>query len=101
VCVWAVRPACFTPAPLAAADPQASRLRDELDRLGASFRKAGAADYISLSDFGDTVHLVGPPREHPRRVWKGPEWQALELLAPLPDGAGAAAVWRALTSVNR
>jgi hypothetical protein len=77
----------FTPAPLAA-DPQTSRLRDDLDPLGASFRKAGAADYISLSDFDETVRLVGPPREHPRRVWKGYEWQALELLAPLPDDAG-------------
>jgi hypothetical protein len=84
-----------------AAGPHTSRLRDELDRLGASFRKAGAADYISVSDYDETVHLVGPPREHPRRVWRGPEWQALELLAPLPDDAGVAAVWRALTAVNR
>jgi hypothetical protein len=73
-------------------EPQPSEVRAELDRLGASFRKAGPANYISLSDFGETVHLVGPPREHPRRAWKGPEWRALELLAPLPEDAGIAAV---------
>lgn len=34
------------------------------------------------------VKVLGPPREHPRRSWLGPEWQALELLAALPDDAG-------------
>jgi hypothetical protein len=78
-------------------DPSSS-VRAELDRVGASFRKAGAADYITVTEMEDGVRLVGPPREHPRRYWKGPCWQLLELLAQLPDGAGVQAVWRAIGS---
>jgi len=74
-----------------------SAVRAELDRVGASFRKAGAADYITVTEYEDAVHLVGPPWEHPRRYWKGPRWQLLELLAALPDDAGVQAVWRALS----
>jgi hypothetical protein len=74
-----------------------SPIRAELDRVGASFRKAGAANYITVTEYEDGVHLVGPPREHPRRSWKGPHWQLLELLAALPDGAGVEVVWRALS----
>lgn len=77
-------------------DEPTTSLRTELDRVGASFRAAGAADYISISEDDDTVRLVGPPREHPRRSWSGPRWQAFELLAALPDDAGVEAVWRAL-----
>ena len=77
------------------ADP----IRAELDRLGASFRKTGAADYISVTARSDGVKLTGQPREHPRRSWLGPEGQALELLAGLPDGAGVQAVW--LTLIGR
>jgi len=73
-----------------------SAVRAELDRVGASFRTAGAADYVSATEDEDAVRLVGPPREHPRRYWKGPRWQLLELLTALPDDAGVAAVWRAL-----
>ena len=86
---------CFTPPPVAAG-PQRSDVRAELDRVGASFRKAGAANYISVSEDEDAVRLVGPPREHPRRYWKGPHWQLLELLAALQDEGGVEAVWRAL-----
>jgi hypothetical protein len=68
----------------------------ELDRVGASFRKAGTRDYISVQPGLDQLKLLGPPREHPRRTWLGPEWQVLELLAALPDEAGVEAVWRAL-----
>jgi len=68
----------------------------ELDRVGASFSKAGPADYISVQLGLEEVKLLGPPREHPRRSWLGPEWQLLELLAVLPDDAGVQAVWRAL-----
>jgi len=68
----------------------------ELDRVGASHRKAGTRDYISVQLGVQEVKLLGPPREHPRRSWLGPEWRALEALAALPDGAGVRAVWRAL-----
>ena len=52
----------------------------ELDRVDASFSKAGAADFVSVQLDIDEVKLLKPPREHPRRSWLGPEWQALELL---------------------
>jgi hypothetical protein len=68
----------------------------ELDRVGASFRKAGTHDYISVQLGVDEVKLLGPPREHPRRSWLGSEWRAVELLAGLPDDGGVEAVWRAL-----
>ena len=74
----------------------APTIRDELDRVGASFRKASAAGYISVQLGFDEVKLLGPPREHPRQSWLGPDWQLLELLATLPDDAGVEAVWRAL-----
>ena len=77
-------------------EAEKSPVRAELDRLGASFRKAGPADYISVQLGLEEVKLLGPPREHPRRSWLGPEWQLLELLAVLPDDAGVQAVWRAL-----
>jgi hypothetical protein len=34
--------------------------------------------------------------QHPRRWWRGTAAEALELLAPLPDGADLDAIWRAL-----
>jgi hypothetical protein len=77
-----------------------SPLRAELDRVGASFAKAGAADCISVQFGVDEVKLLGPPREHPRRSWLGPEWQLLELLAALPDDVGTEAVWRALNGAD-
>jgi hypothetical protein len=89
----AILPSCFTPPPVAADPPS---VRAELDRVGASFRKAGSADYITVTEDEAAVRLVGPPREHPRRHWKGPRWQLLELLAALPDDAGVQAVWRTL-----
>jgi hypothetical protein len=73
-----------------------SDVLSELDRAGASSRRAGAGTFISVTLRADGVRLTGPPWEHPRRSWLGPEWQALELLAALPDGAGVQAVWRAL-----
>jgi hypothetical protein len=68
----------------------------ELDRVGASFRKAGVRDYVSVQFGNDEVKLLGPPREHPRRTWLGPEWQAVEFLDTIDDDAGPEAVWRAL-----
>ena len=73
-------------------------LKAELDRVGASYRKAGPANSIYVQLGQDEVKLLGPPREHPRKLWLGPEWQALELLATLPDDAGVDAVWRVLNS---
>jgi hypothetical protein len=61
-------------------DAAQSPVRAELDRVGASFRRAGAAGYITVTDMEDGVRLVGPPRDHPRR-----------------DDAGTDAVWRALS----
>jgi hypothetical protein len=81
-----------------AAEP--SPVLAELDRVGASFHKAGAADYITVTEDTDAVRLVGPPREYPRRYWKGRTWRLLELLAGLPDDAGVQAVWRALNGVD-
>jgi hypothetical protein len=75
-----------------------SAIHAELDRVGASFRKAGARDYVSVQLGVDEVKLLGPPREHPRRTWLGPEWQALKLLSALPNEAGVAPVWLALGS---
>jgi hypothetical protein len=86
------------PRPVAA---EPSPFRAELDRLGASFRKAGTANYVSATFRSDGVKLNGPPRDRPRRSWLGPEWQALELLAALPADAGAEAVWRALSGSSR
>jgi hypothetical protein len=78
------------------ADDLSPDVRSELDRLGASFRKAGAADYISVTDRSDGVKLTGPARSIRLAPGLGPEWRALELLRALPDGAGVMAVWRAL-----
>jgi len=73
-----------------------SSVESALARVGASYGKAGAANYISTMFRSDGVKLNGPAHEHPRRSWLGPEWQLLELLAVLPDDAGVQAVWRAL-----
>jgi len=75
-----------------------SPLLVELDRVGASFRKAGTRDYVSVQFGVEEVKLVGPPGEHPRRTGLGPEWRALELLRSLPDDAGVESVWRTLTN---
>jgi hypothetical protein len=75
---------------------ESPELRAELDRVGVTYQKAGAADFIWATDFGEFVSLLGPPREHPRRSWRGPEGKLLSLLAPLPDDAGGDAVWTAL-----
>lgn len=69
----------------------------ELDRLGAGYRKAGADGHISVQLGAEEIKLVGPPREHPRRLWLGLEWQALEILTALPDDAGTETVWRTLS----
>ena len=49
-----------------------------------------------MTDFGQSVALSGPTYEDPRRWWRGSSAAALELLAPLPDGADLDAIWRAL-----
>jgi len=51
-----------------------SPIHAELDRVGASFRKAGTRDYISVQAGVSEVKLLGPPREQTaRRSWLGPE----------------------------
>ena len=70
--------------------------------MGAGFPKAGAADYITVTEDEDAVRLVGPPREHPGRYWKCCTWRLLELLAGLPDDArGAGSVAGALDVVRQ
>jgi len=49
-----------------------------------------------MTDYGQSVALSGPTYEEPRRWWRGTAAVALELLAPLPDGADLDAIWRAL-----
>jgi hypothetical protein len=75
-----------------------TRLRAELDRVGASRATAGAAHYIGVWDDSDTVLLLGPPRTLPIS-WDGPAEGALDLLAAVPDNAGVEAAWAALRQV--
>jgi hypothetical protein len=71
-------------------------IAEALDRVGVSYRKAGAADYVHAIDLGTFVDFNGPPRLRPRPHWRGSEEEALALLAPLPDDAGQDEFWRAL-----
>ena len=77
------------------ASSSTTALRAELERRGATFRR-GRAGYISMTDYGQSVALSGPTHEEPRRWWRGTAVVALELLAPLPEGADLDAIWRAL-----
>ena len=73
------------------------RLRAEIDRVGASYGKVGAARYIQEAEVGGgEVWLLGPPHERPRSRWSGVQADALGALAGVPDGAGPDAVWEAL-----
>jgi hypothetical protein len=67
----------------------------ELDRVGVSFGKAGAKDYVAVLNLGEFIDLNGPPRIRPRPHWRGSEQEALALLAPLADDAGPEAFWNA------
>src|SRR5579859_6742386 len=61
----------------------------QLDRVGASFRKAGAAGYIISVQLGlDEVKLLGPPREHARRSWVGPQWPGARVARRTARGRG-------------
>jgi len=73
-------------------------LAKELDRVGVSYRKAGAAAYVAALDLGEFVDLNGPPRIQPRPHWRGSTDEALALLGPLPDDAGSDEFWRALVA---
>jgi hypothetical protein len=73
-------------------------LAEELDRVGVSFSKAGAADYVWALDLGEFVDLNGPPRIQPRPHWRGSNEEALALLAPLRDDAGPDEFWRTVAS---
>ena len=52
-----------------------------------------------MTDYGQFVALSGPAYEDPRRLWRGKPSKALELLAPLPDGADLDTIWQALRAV--
>ena len=70
-----------------------SELRAELERVGTSYGKAGAADYVAIEDYGDgVVTLLGPPRA-PRRRWQGQTSEALRLLEGLENAAGVDTFW--------
>ena len=71
------------------------QLRAEIDRVGASFAKAGAARHVVAIELGDEAWLLGPPSEHPRVTWRGATFDALAALAKVPDDAGPDAVWAA------
>jgi hypothetical protein len=77
------------------ADPShITALRDELERIGASYGRAGPARYIALHDAGDEVWLRGPPASGLH--WQGAAGDALEHLSMIDDGAGPDAAWAAL-----
>jgi hypothetical protein len=65
----------------------------ELDRVGLSHRKAGAADYVHAVDLEDRIWLLGPPRLRPRPTWSGTSDEAKLLFAAVPDDAGADVFW--------
>jgi hypothetical protein len=73
-------------------------LAEELDRVGVSYGKAGAANYVWALDLGEFVDLLGPPRIQPRPHWRGSIEEALAVLGPLADDAGPDAFWRALAA---
>jgi len=52
-----------------------------------------------MTAYGLSVALSGPTYDDPRRWWRGPSSKALELLAPLPDGADLDTIWLALHAV--
>jgi hypothetical protein len=58
-------------------------LAEELDRVGVSYGKAGAANYAWALDLGDFVDLLGPPSIQPRPHWRAsteaPRGSALAL----------------------
>jgi hypothetical protein len=66
-----------------------------LNRVGVSMRQAGFRDGVLATDLGEYVQILGPPREWPRKWWRGSETEALELLSSLKDGAGVSAFWDA------
>jgi hypothetical protein len=73
------------------------QVRAELHRVGASSRKAGAANCITVTEDDEFVSLVGLGKGQPHRYWRGRRWQLLDLLAALPEDAGIPSVWWALS----
>lgn len=72
-----------------------AELEDELNRVGVSMREAGFRDGVLATDTGDYAQIMGPPRERPRRWWRGSEAKALKLPSRLPNGTGVSAFWEA------
>lgn len=69
-------------------------LRAELDRLGLSYARAGARDYVAAYDAGEAIWLRGAPLSG--LSWRGPMDELLELMRRLPDDTGPDLFWRAL-----
>jgi hypothetical protein len=72
-----------------------STLRKELDRVGASLKTAGVSDGVVPIEGVKVTWLLGPPRDSPRRTWRGSEADALGVLAELDDDAGLDVFWAA------
>src|SRR5947208_11032267 len=68
-----------------------NEIRAELERVGVSYGKAGAADYVAVEVCG-VITLLGPPRP-PRRRWRGQTSEALRRLEGLDDNAGMDSFW--------
>jgi hypothetical protein len=75
-----------------------TELRVELQRVGVSYGKAGAADYVVLEVYGEgVITLLGPPRPS-RRSWRGQKSEALRRLRCLADDAGVDRFWAAFSA---
>jgi len=79
---------------VAAWDPP-DDFRTELDRVGVSYRRAGAADYVKAVDLGDSLWLLGLPRLRPRPRCEGSLDGARAVVAEFADGAGPELFWEA------
>ena len=73
-------------------------LSAELDRVGVSLRTADLTDAVVGGALGGLVWIMSAVAgTSGDRIWEGTEQQALDLLAGLPDAAGADAFWNALS----
>jgi hypothetical protein len=79
--------ASVVPPILQPVSPEArSGLRAELDRVGVSYAKVGAAEYVQEIDLGEIVWLKGPPTR--ALTWKGRRSDFTQRVRGLRDDAG-------------